>query len=288
MHAAAAALSVRVPAHQQQQRRIGRQHVVRQLGRQQLADDPVGQVPGEQEGEPRIGAEAASAPPARLAGRARRTATGTAKRSARSSPAESRAIPGRRRPCPACPCRAHSCQNAQPDFTEMATIHGRDQQATSAMPRSGFSSRSQLRSRSIDATSVAIGQQAEQRDDRPLDQDGRGLPRSRTATAPSPAMRGLLAHARGRDGPARLARARRWQAAWRRSWRCAPRRPARRCRPAQSPRSGRRGRRTGCGPRRRRRSTAMMAAEHRDQAVDPDRRFGALAADSASAAFCSQ
>ena len=46
------------PGHQEQQRRIGGQHVVRQLGRQDLAEDPPGNVPGEHEGKPRVGAEA--------------------------------------------------------------------------------------------------------------------------------------------------------------------------------------------------------------------------------------
>ena len=113
-----------------------------------------------------------------------------------------------------------SCQNAQPDFSEMATTQGETSSAASATPRSGFNSRSQLRSRST-MTRRADGQEAEQRNDRSLDQDGCGLgnpeqPRrvagrrlAATAGEIEPGQRALRQHGGGKQhciglGDARL------------------------------------------------------------------------------------
>ena len=245
-----------VPADQQQQRRIGRQHVMRQLGRQQFADDPVGQVPGEQEGEARVGAEAVRVPPARPRRRARRTATGTARRSARSSPAGSRAIPGRRRPCPACPCRPIPARTPSPTSSRWRRPMARPAGRRAAMPRSGFQV-AQPAAVAIRDGERGDGEHAEQRNDRPLDQDGGGLgnpEQPRRVAVQAAGRRGR----RDRSAPARLAPAPRWQAAPRRSWRCAPRRPARKCRPAQLPRSARRDRPNSLRPVAKVAHTAMM------------------------------
>ena len=167
------ARSVKIPAHEQKQRRIGRQHVMRQLGRQQLADDPVGQVPGKQEGQPRIGAEAGQ----------RRQPAFCGERAER--PQEQRKgqqiVP--RREAMRFLAGGDLAQHVLADgflperpagFQRDGDDPGRDEQRgeRDAAQRLQVAQPAAV---AVDDDERADGEQAEQRNDRPLDQDGGGL-----------------------------------------------------------------------------------------------------------------
>ena len=146
-------------------------------------------------------------------------------------------------------------------------------EATGRAPVFSFDSQRQSRSKAI---SAAIVSSRQKRRDRPLDEDAAPLrdPEDPRQMAGEPVRCGAPPD---RSAPARLAPPRSRQAAWRRSWRRALEgggedraiiRPA--ARPALAPKR--------LVPVQAIADTAMRNAKHGDQAIDPDRRFGALAA----------